>query len=171
VSAILSSTQNAPADEKAPSSENSARKEVWINAVMDTARGQPGARLELSRFKDPMWFLLRPIGWTPGPSDPVTTGRIEVPIGFVTDLASVPPIFFSLLRPDGEYAYPAILHDYLYWVQRTSRDEADTVFKVAMQDFGVEPFKIATIYTLCGCLAVTHGPRTGKPRQRENVEY
>ncbi|MDI5166053.1 DUF1353 domain-containing protein, partial [Salmonella enterica subsp. enterica serovar Montevideo] len=33
---------------------------------------------------------------------------IEVPVGFVTDLATVPRIFWSLLPPDGEYAKAAI---------------------------------------------------------------
>ncbi len=39
---------------------------------------------------------------------------IHVPAGFVTDLASVPRIFWTLLPPDGKYAKAAIIHDYLY---------------------------------------------------------
>ncbi|WP_348235539.1 DUF1353 domain-containing protein, partial [Salmonella enterica] len=39
---------------------------------------------------------------------------IEVAVGFVTDLASVPGIFWSLLAADAEYAKAAIIHDYLY---------------------------------------------------------
>lgn len=39
---------------------------------------------------------------------------ISVPAGFVTDLATIPRIFWTLLPPDGKYAKAAIIHDYLY---------------------------------------------------------
>ncbi|ECG8634089.1 DUF1353 domain-containing protein, partial [Salmonella enterica subsp. salamae] len=42
------------------------------------------------------------------------TDVIEVPAGFVTDLATIPRIFWSLMPPDGKYAKAAIIHDYLY---------------------------------------------------------
>ena len=48
-----------------------------------------------------------------------------MPTGFVTDFASIPPIFYSVLRPDGEYAYAAVIHDYLYWTQTRPREDAD----------------------------------------------
>ncbi|EOD5071623.1 TPA: DUF1353 domain-containing protein [Salmonella enterica subsp. enterica serovar Enteritidis] len=38
---------------------------------------------------------------------------ISVPAGFVTDLATVPRIFWTLLPPDGKYTKAAIIHDYL----------------------------------------------------------
>lgn len=39
---------------------------------------------------------------------------IEVPAGLITDLATIPRIFWILLPPDGKYAKAAIIHDYLY---------------------------------------------------------
>ncbi|WP_139385602.1 DUF1353 domain-containing protein, partial [Salmonella enterica] len=39
---------------------------------------------------------------------------IEVPAGFVTDFASVPRIFWTILPSDGKYAKAAIIYDYLY---------------------------------------------------------
>jgi hypothetical protein len=48
-------------------------------------------------------------------------------------------VFWSLLPPDGNYTYPAIIHDYLYWTQQVTRDDADMIFKWSMQDFGVGP--------------------------------
>lgn len=53
---------------------------------------------------------------------------IEVPVGFVTDLATVPRIFWSLLPPDGEYAKAAIIHDYLYHYPLRNRKESDLIF-------------------------------------------
>ena len=38
---------------------------------------------------------------------------IEVPAGFVSDLASVPRIFWPFLPPDGDYSQAAVLHDWL----------------------------------------------------------
>lgn len=52
---------------------------------------------------------------------------IEVPAGFVTDLASVPRIFWTLLPPDGKYAKAAIIHDYLYDNALRTKKEADRI--------------------------------------------
>ena len=55
----------------------------------------------------------------------VANHAVEVPQGFTTDFASIPPIFFGLLRPDGLYAVAAVVHDYLYWDQRVDRLTCD----------------------------------------------
>lgn len=59
-----------------------------------------------------MYIVEGPISWAPD-GDQQGLPAFTVPKGFVTDLASVPSVFWSVLRPDGEYAYAAILHDYL----------------------------------------------------------
>jgi hypothetical protein len=51
-----------------------------------------------------------------------------------------------LLRPDGEYAYAAIVHDYLYWFQGRSREESDEILKFGMEDFSIDRVTIETIY-------------------------
>ena len=71
---------------------------------------------------------------------------VTVPTGFVTDFASIPRIFWSLLRPDGEYAYAAVVHDYLYWTQTRSRNEADQILKLAMEDFEIDALTVGAIY-------------------------
>jgi hypothetical protein len=71
---------------------------------------------------------------------------VEVPKGFVTDLASIPRLFWSWLRPDGEYAYAAIVHDYLYWTQVRTRLMSDEILKSSMEDFHVDKLTIQTIY-------------------------
>ena len=73
---------------------------------------------------------------------------IHVPAGFITDMASVPRIFWNIYPPFGLYGKAAILHDYLYSVcGRTpsekdkngltfyliyTRAECDAIFKEAM---------------------------------------
>lgn len=62
---------------------------------------------------------------------------IAVPIGFVTDLASIPRLLHPLIPVNGRHRAAAILHDYLYASQTTSRAEADAIFLEAMASCGV----------------------------------
>jgi hypothetical protein len=112
-------------------------------AWMD-ARGPEGP-LYLGRFADPIYFVLTPISWKPNPGQEQYK-EVTVPKGFITDLASIPQVFWSLLRPDGEYAYAAIIHDYLYWFQTRPRVETDTIFKLGMADFSIPAPTIESIF-------------------------
>ena len=75
-----------------------------------------------------------------------TTQRIVVPSGFVTDLASIPRAFWVLLPKNDRHMVAAIVHDYLYWKQTCSRDEADEVLRLAMRDARVPKWKEEVIY-------------------------
>lgn len=121
-------------------------REQWIeNALTTKSLADP---LRLGRFVEPVYFLTSSTSWQAD----VDVGsfkagdRVTVPQGFVTDLASIPQIFFSALRPDGEYAHAAIVHDYLYWFQPVDRSVADRVLKSAMEDLEVSPATVALIY-------------------------
>lgn len=116
----------------------------WLNKWMKSL-GSVSEPLHLGRFSDRMYFLRKPIGWKPNPGQNLP--EINVPVGFVTDFASIPRIFWSLLPTDGQYTYPAIIHDYLYWDQSISREDADKILRYAMDDFKVNSATIDTIYT------------------------
>jgi hypothetical protein len=118
--------------------------ERWMNEWMSVSKA-PGGMLRLSRFREPIYFLTDPISWTPNAGQE-TYHAVTVPPGFVTDMASIPRVFWSLLRPDGEYAYAAIVHDYLYWTQTGSREEADHILKMAMEDFEIDALTVRIIY-------------------------
>lgn len=109
--------------------------EKWMSVWMGGRRAVRGP-LHIGRFKDPMYYLLRPISWYPGPESDMQ--KVIVPKGFVTDFASIPQLFWSLLRPDGEYTYPAVIHDFLYWAQDRPREAADKVFLQAMMEFKID---------------------------------
>lgn len=66
-------------------------------------------------------------------------GTITVPAGFITDGASIPRIFWTILAPFGEYFEAAIIHDYLYTEanRKFTRAETDLIFKEAMFNVGV----------------------------------
>ena len=77
---------------------------------------------------------------------------ITVPAGFVTDLTSVPRILFTIFPRDGKYLEAAIIHDYLYSVQKDcdgnsiSRKFADKVFLEAMKSLNVRWTRRRAIY-------------------------
>lgn len=62
---------------------------------------------------------------------------IEVPIGFVTDLASIPRGLWNFFPKTGGYSWAAVLHDYLYRndsVPLVHQRTADELMKQAMED-------------------------------------
>jgi len=75
-------------------------------------------------------------------------GTITVPAGFVTDGASIPRVFWSILEPFGPYFEAALIHDFLYspWNRRFTRRQADLIFKEAMFNSGLDWVRRETIY-------------------------
>jgi hypothetical protein len=82
--------------------------------------------------------------WQPNPGQKFK--EVTVPSGFVTDLTSIPRVFWQALRPEGRYAYAAVVHDYLYWEQSRPREEADEILKFAMEDSKVNAKLVKTMY-------------------------
>ena len=71
---------------------------------------------------------------------------IYVPEGYVTDLASVPRILWSVFPPHGRYAKAAIIHDWLYVYALRSKLEADKIFLDAMCVLGVPRWRRVLMY-------------------------
>lgn len=112
-------------------------REQWMSGWMDTPTRSLHGALKLQRFVEPIYVLLGPIEWKNTATPALGALSVSAPAGFVTDLASIPRVFYSLLRPDGKYAYAAILHDYLYWSQHLDKHTADEIFRSAMIDLDV----------------------------------
>jgi len=74
------------------------------------------------------WIVKEPLKYQVG----ISNDSVTVPRGFVTDFATIPPILQSLIQQNGPHLLPAVVHDYLYWKQTCSRDEADQLFLLAM---------------------------------------
>ncbi|RYF35391.1 MAG: DUF1353 domain-containing protein [Comamonadaceae bacterium] len=146
----LSVLRSRTASAQSPKPESAATRSVdeWVTewqARSATNKSLSGP-LDLRRFKDPMYILLNPIAWRAGPGQTGGGGPVEVPPYFVSDFASVPRIFWSIFPTDGKYAYAAVLHDYVYWVQDRPRAEADKVFRLAMSDLKITDRQAATLY-------------------------
>lgn len=83
------------------------------------------------------YYLLDDISWRPNDGQE-RFKEVSVPKGFVTDLRAS-RAFSILFCGRGNYAYAAVVHDYLYWFQQLSRFDSDRIFKWAMQDLQISP--------------------------------
>jgi hypothetical protein len=81
------------------------------------------------------WITRREFGYDVGAEG--SGNAINVPIGFMTDFASVPRIFWIFLPQWGKYGNAAVIHDYCYWDQTRTRRESDDIFYEAMGVLGV----------------------------------
>ena len=104
------------------------------------------------------WALCAAFGYR---SD-LTGARIVVPEDFITDFASIPEPLQALYPVWQRYGAAAIIHDFLYWSQRMTRDVADSVLREAMQVLGVDEHTVNTIY-----LAVRMGGQTAWDRNAQ----
>lgn len=72
---------------------------------------------------------------------------VTVPKGFVTDFASIPQSLWSFgLSPHGRYSKAAIIHDYLYWAQGCTKEQADNILLLAMKESNVSSVQEISIY-------------------------
>ena len=87
------------------------------------------------------------LSWCPTPNvADKTEPIIRVPAGFVTDFASIPRAFWTILPPTGKYGKAAVVHDFLYVKggilppDRFTKNDADRIFYEAMGVLGVNQF-------------------------------
>ena len=91
------------------------------------------------------WRLIDPIRFEAGAKG--SGVWIEVPSGFLTDGATIPPALRVFLAVWGSYGRAAALHDYLYACLRAGRPHpvapnrlaADAEFHLAMKACGTRP--------------------------------
>ena len=76
----------------------------------------------------------------------VSNVKIVVPQGFVTDFASVPGLARAVISVLGRHSIPALLHDYLYWVQPCGRRDADRILRNAMTAYHSKSWERFAVY-------------------------
>lgn len=120
--------------------------------------------LDVRRLADRQWRLLAPVEYI----SKTALTLIVVPVGFVTDFASVPrwlPHVYAALDDVGQPA--AVVHDYLYqthkiYHRRVTRPLADRVFLEALEALGVSAWRRGLMYAgvrLLGWGAYKSGPQ------------
>ena len=103
------------------------------------------------------WKVMKPFTYHIGSERSKDT--VEVPYGFITDFASIPWLFWSLLPRWGKYGKAAVIHDWLYQnynvtsmvvVRKATlsidRKGADDIFYEAMLVEGTKPWKAKVMY-------------------------
>lgn len=95
---------------------------------------------------------------------------VKVPRGFVTNGASIPKLAWSLIGSpwSGRYARGAVIHDFLYFSQMTTRYKADRIFYRAMQILGVPFLKRWVMYQSVRLVAWICWNERKKERRKKN---
>lgn len=104
--------------------------------------------LQVEAIPPNLWRLLSPLVWDDEPAEPYEDagefGRLEFPVGMVTDLASIPRLLrrHSSFDPNGASRRPAVGHDSMYATGKAAgrsitRAEADRFLYVALLAEGV----------------------------------
>jgi len=88
------------------------------------------------------WIVKQPMVYRIG----VSKDSVVIPQGFVTDMASIPPVLQSIIQQNGPYQLPAIVHDYLYWRQECTREQSDRILLLGMTEHEVSRAHRTAIY-------------------------
>lgn len=85
---------------------------------------------------------------------------IDIPKGFITDLASIPKMFRNIFNTYGKnYTRAAVIHDYLYaqgYKMGINRKQADEIFLEIMKERGVSIFKRQAMYRAVRLFGASH---------------
>ena len=90
-------------------------------------------------FRSPNWVLIEPLIYRKKDGE-----IINVPAGFVTDLATIPKFLHMIIGPAGPYSKSAVLHDYLLHEDNKKASMIHDLFFEAMVLDGV-PGRLAKI--------------------------
>lgn len=130
----------------------------------------------MSRFTEPLvvtprpdgktWILLCEFGYEVGQLG--STDVINVHVGFHTDFASIPRVFWIFLPRWGKYGNAAVIHDFLYWEQMRKRSEADQILLEGMTVLDVHFLKKYLIYWAVRLFGWWAWWRNKKKRARSN---
>jgi hypothetical protein len=90
------------------------------------------------------WYLRSEFSYEKGSVGSGNT--ITAPVGFTTDFASIPRIFWAILSPWGKYGNAAVIHDWLYFDQTRTKSEADNILFEAMGVLEVPTWQKYVIY-------------------------
>jgi hypothetical protein len=112
---------------------NAKSEEVYLPNQVEPNNSFPKGGPVITPFFGDYWMLTKDFTYQINGSDE----QIIVPAGFVTDLASIPDAFKGIFDKSGRYSPAGIIHDYLYWEQWCSQNQADRVLKQVLLDTGV----------------------------------
>ena len=100
------------------------------------------------------------------------THGFTVPAGFITDGASVPQAFWSILPPYKRTKKAAVLHDYLTKIAKNKAERlaADKIFKRLLGEAGIGPIRRQLAY-MAVRLGAVFGAGEGRLEDSMGKEY
>jgi len=125
--------------------------------------------LQVAKLPGRQWRLLAPLRY----QSAVLGTLIEVPTGFLTDLASVPRLPLAYLLAGDTAHEAAVVHDYLTQVHICTRAQADAVFYEAMAVTGEPRWRRVLMWSavrVAGGWAWYTGPRRYSALKNYRVE-
>lgn len=116
------------------------------------------SELVVQSIDERKWKVMERFNYNIDTADSVNA--VEVPVGFITDFASIPRILWNILPPWGKYGKAAVIHDYMYTEHKHSvfsaegvesfvqieRKQADGIFLQAMEVLGVNKITRYAMY-------------------------
>ena len=108
------------------------------------------SRLVLAESSVPdFWVLAEPLMWQGETLGRYMFPSFVVPVGFLTDLASIPRALRNLaaLDPDGPSRRPAVGHDWLYAWQKWGKAQSDLFLRETLQVEGCSHADAEAFYT------------------------
>lgn len=101
----------------------------------------PNTRVLVEPTSPVTWRLAEPLVYH-GEEETFT-----VPAGYVTDFATIPRIAVWLIPRFGAYTKAAILHDYLLTDTDVASVDVDNLFRRALRELGVPPWRRTLMWT------------------------
>lgn len=121
--------------------------------------------LRVEAVDESHWKLLEEFDFYLGSLE--SSEYVSVPEGYVTDFATIPRIFWSIIPPWGKYGKAAVIHDFLctdgYYFREidgkrlqvaVTREEADNIFLEAMTVLNVDEVTRSAMYAAVRAYAV-----------------
>jgi hypothetical protein len=71
---------------------------------------------------------------------------IYIPVGFITDFASIPRIFWPFISPIDEHGKAAVIHDYMYTIRYDKKSVCDKIYLEALTVLKVPEWKKFLLY-------------------------
>lgn len=91
------------------------------------------------------------------PFGKITSRRLVVPAGFITDFASIPRAIWAYLAPsDPVIRDAAVIHDYLYSTKMFTRKECDEILFEAMLELGARRTQAYIVYLSVRLFGFSH---------------
>jgi hypothetical protein len=115
---------------------NRTDKLLQGNRIMPSVFTAPLYTADVGRVEGdrPIRVVLRAFEYRIGSA--TSNDKIQIPVGYCSDGASVPRVFRSIISPWGKYAQAAIVHDLLYSTNARPRQESDDIFAEAIEVLG-----------------------------------